>query len=127
MGAMLPFSAMLAVADRGSAGQRGENMVRGTVMAAASRRQAQGLIAGNVVAAEVVDGTFRVDRQVLGRARQLGREPDTASPSLVLAQSQLGHLAQLRAFPLHRELHGCFVQIRRALPGSVNCRAGRCR
>ena len=75
-------------------------MIRGTVMAAASRRQPQSLIAGNIVAAEVFNGAFCLHLQILGRARQRSREPDTASPSLVLAQSQLRHLAQLRPLPL---------------------------
>ena len=67
-------------------------------------------------------------REVLGRTRERrGRESDGASPSLVLAQRQLGHLAQLRAFPLHGELQRCFMQIRRALPRSVNRQQARCR
>ena len=89
-------------------------------MAAAVRGQSQGPVAGNVVAAEVLDRTFCVHDQVRRRAREIGREADAASPSFVLSQSQLGDLAKLRAIPLQSELHWGFVQIGRASPGTVN-------
>src|SRR5205085_8988244 len=93
-----------AVADWGPTGNAGENMVRGTVMAAASRSQSHCFVSGNVITAEILNGSVRVHHEILWRPRHHTRELNGSSPTFILLQSQLAYLTKLRSFPLGRKL-----------------------
>ena len=94
-------------------------------MAAAARGQSQGIVAGDVIAAEVLNGSLGIDHEILWRTPEFSRELDRASPPLVLTRCQLRHLTKLRTIPFDRELQRRFVQTCRPLPGPVNLKKTR--
>jgi len=84
-------------------------------MTATSRCQPEGGITGNVKAVEVFDGALAFNRQILGRARELSRKPDAASPSLSCPSASFVTCPSWAPSHCSANCTGSLVQIGRAL------------
>ena len=89
-------------------------------MRAAFGPQAQRGSRGDIVAPEIVDQCFRLNRQIVRRTAKVSTQAQFSPPPFVAAEQQLGSLSQLCIRPGNLKLYGRLPQGRGWFPATLN-------